>query len=206
MNMRKALFIIAATAAASSSVYADKVSLEQTPPAVQQAIRSKAGANPIEDIDRDTRNGQTTYEASFKQGGTQQELVVSEAGTIIRDVVGPSNGLANSKITIANRSTIPLTAAPPVVQRAIRSNTRGATIESLEKGIWNGQNIYEAAYTQNGQRVVYQVTEAGKPVISPVPATGTRAIASRAANVRYAGLSPTNVPLSASAKVQFLIQ
>jgi uncharacterized membrane protein YkoI len=194
MNMRKALFAIAATVAAASGVYAEKVKLEQTPPAVQQAIRSKAGGAEIEDIDRELRNGQVVYEASFKVGGSQQELQVSEAGTILRDVVGASTGLANSNITLVNKSGTSLNEAPLSVQNALRRRFPGGTgIESIQKGIWNGQTVYEASYFQNGQRMTYQVNEAGHPIVSPTPAIGFQP--------KYAGLSQSNVPLSAGAKM-----
>src|SRR5437762_6001911 len=104
MKTRKALLIFAAIAAAST-VYADKIQFSQAPPAVQQAIRQKAGRHQVEDIDRGMRNGQTVYEASWKgQGGAQQELLVSEAGTILRDAVGASTGLAQQNLTLANKT------------------------------------------------------------------------------------------------------
>jgi len=202
MNTKQALLICAATVAAGSSSFADKVSLEQTPPAVREAILSKTGGQPIEDIDREVRNGQVVYEASFKSGGSQQELLISEAGTILRDVVPPSNGLANTPLTLANRQSISINSAPPAVQNAFRSSLRGFTVESVDKGIWNGQTIYEAAYTQNGQRVTRQVNEAGKPVISPTPAVPQQPKVAAARGPKYAGLSPSNVPLSGGVKEQ----
>src|SRR5437870_2526522 len=87
MNTKKAILILAAAAGAASSVYADKVTITATPPAVQQAIRSRSGSREIEDIDRDNRNGQVTYEASWKNAsGTQQDLTVAENGNILKDV------------------------------------------------------------------------------------------------------------------------
>src|SRR3954465_1591766 len=86
MKTRKAFLVLAAIMAGTSA-YADKVTLQQTPPAVQQAIRARAALRPIEDIDRNVQNGQTNYEASWKDNaGQQQELLVSETGQIMRDV------------------------------------------------------------------------------------------------------------------------
>jgi uncharacterized membrane protein YkoI len=203
MNMHTALFVLAATAA-TSSVYADKISLEQAPPAVREAILSKTGGQPIEDIDREVRNGQTVYEASFKSGGTQQELLVSEAGTILRDAIPPSTGLANNTLTLANRQTVSIVAAPTAVQNALRTGVQGSTIESVDKGIWNGQTIYEASFTRNGQRMTYQVNEAGKPVISKNPAIPAQQKVAKGKSPKYAGLSPNNVPLSGGAKMQVI--
>lgn len=194
MKTRKALLILAA-AVTATSIYADKIELSQTPPAVQQAIRQKAGRHQIEDIDRNVQNGQTTYEASWKSAGAQQELLVSEAGTILRDVAGSgaSTGLAQDNLTLANKTGIALTETPRAVQAAIYRHIPTAPIDSVQKGIWNGQNIYEATYRDNGQLKTYQVTEAGQPVVGKRGATGFQP--------RYMGLADQNVPLSAGSKL-----
>src|SRR5215212_1670272 len=112
MKTRNALLILIAAATASST-YGDKIQFSQAPPAVQKAIRQKAGRHQIEDIDRETRNGQLTYEASWKgQGGAQQELLVSEAGTILRDIVGASTGLAQQNLTLANKTGVSINETP----------------------------------------------------------------------------------------------
>jgi len=198
MKARKALLILAA-AATASTLYADKVQLSQAPPLVQQAIRQKAGRHPIEDIDRNVRNGQTVYEASWKgQGGTQQELLVSEAGTILRDIVGASTGLAQQNLTLANKTGVGLTETPQTVQIAIHNQIPNAPIDGIQRGIWNGQNIYEVTYHDNGQLKTYQVTESGQPVVSQTP------VAPASWQPRYSNLATQNVPLSAGAKVALI--
>jgi uncharacterized membrane protein YkoI len=196
MKTRKALLILAA-AATASTIYADKVQLSQAPPAVQQAIRQKAGRHQIEDIDRNVQNGQTTYEASWKSGGAQQELLVSEAGTILRDVAGSgtSTGLAQDNLTLANKTGIALTETPRAVQAAIYNHIPSAPIDTVQKGIWNGQNIYEVTYHDNGQLKTYQVTETGQPVVGKRGAAGFQP--------RYMGMADKNVPLSAGSKMAF---
>src|SRR5687767_3973811 len=194
MKTRKALLILAAAATASTS-YADKVQFVELPPAVQKAIRQKAGRAQIEDIDRETRNGQVTYEASWKSGGSQQELLVSETGTILRDAVGASTGLAQQNLTLANKVGVALTETPQAVQTAINNQIPNAPVDGVQRGIWNGQNIYEITYHDNGQLKTYQVTETGQPVVSKTPVRGFQP--------RYAGEADQNVPLSAGAKMAF---
>jgi uncharacterized membrane protein YkoI len=194
MKTSKALLILAAAATASTA-FAEKVPFNQLPPAVQQAIRQKAGRTQIEDIDREVRNGQVTYEASWKSGGSQQELLVSEAGTILRDVVGASTGLAQQNLTLANKVAIALTESPQAVQTAIQNQIPNAPVSQVQRGIWNGQNIYEVTYHDNGQLKTYQVTETGQPVVSNVPAGRFQP--------RYSGAAEQNVPLSAGAKMAF---
>jgi hypothetical protein len=196
MKTRNALLISIAAAFTTSSTYADKIQLSQAPPAVQKAIRQKAGRHQIEDIDRETRNGQVTYEASWKgQGGAQQELLVSEAGTILRDVVGASTGLAQQNLTLANKTGVSLNETPQAVQTAIHTQLANAPVDTIQRGIWNGQNIYEITYHENGRLKTIQVTEVGQPVVSQTPATGWQP--------RYSGLADKSVPLSAGAKMAF---
>lgn len=196
MKTRKALLILAATLTASS-IYADKIQFSDAPPAVQQAIRQKAGRHQVEDIDREVRNGQTTYEASWKVSGAQQELLVSEAGTILRDVAGSgaSTGLAQDNLTLANKTGIALTETPRAVQAAIYNQIPSAPIDGVQKGIWNGQTIYEVTYRDNGQPKTYQVTETGKPVVGKGRAVGFQP--------RYMSMADKNVPLAGGSKMAF---
>jgi uncharacterized protein YpmB len=195
MKTRKA-FLILAAALSAASLYADKVSLPSAPKSVQDAIRSRAGRVQIEDLERTVNaNGQVTYQAIWKANGTPQELVVSEAGTIVRDAVGPVAGLAGQNFTLANKTGIALTDTPLAVQNAINSQLLGAPIDTVVKGIWNNQNIYEVTYHQNGRLANYQVTETGQPVVSLAPATTWIP--------RYAGLAESNVAIKAAAKMAF---
>jgi len=189
MKTRKAFFVLAAGLAAATSIYADKVTLPSTPRAVQQAIRSRAGRTQVEAIEREVRpGGQVTYEASWKANGVRQELVVSDSGTILRDVVGPSTGLANENLTLANKTGIALADTPLAVQNAINSQLLGGPVDTLQKGIWNGQTIYEVTYHQNGRLATYQVSETGQPIVGQIPATGWKP--------KYSGLAQENVPLA----------
>jgi hypothetical protein len=194
--------ILAATlATAATTVLADKVPLEQIPLNAQQAIRSRAGRNPIAEIERYQRGDQVVYEAVvyeaiWKTGPSQQRLLVSEAGAILRDALAPTVGQAATTLTLANKSPIAITETPPAVQKAIRDQVRGAGIELVERGIWNGQTIYQASYTRDGQQVQYQVSESGQPIISKGTVTPFQP--------KYSGLATINVPLGAAAKMSYL--
>ena len=163
--------ILTGVLAAGSTVYADKLTLTATPPAVQQAIRAKAGSHEIEDIDRNVRNGQVTYEASWKNNaGVQQEFLLLENGQILRDVPGETpvatgapaantQGWASSE-----RTPISLSDAPRAVQAAIYTQIPNAPIDSVQRRTWNGRTFYEVAYQENGQARTFRVDENGKPL------------------------------------------
>jgi hypothetical protein len=168
MKTRKAFLVLAGALAAGSSVYADKVTLSSTPPSVQQAIRAKAGTREIEDIDRDQRNGQTTYEASWKnEVGAQQELLVSDTGKILRDIpsVAASSAVTSQNLTASSQpaTTVALSDTPRAVQAAVYAQLPSAPIESVQrKTSWNGTTFYEVAYHDNGQARTYRVDASGK--------------------------------------------
>jgi len=210
MKMHKALLILA-VAASDISLYADRIPVSQAPAAVQEAIRSRAGVHHIEDVDRNLRSGQVVFEADWRDnGGALQQLAVSEAGTVLRDVVAPNVGLAQENLTLANRVGVALPETPPAVQTAIHNRIPDAPIDGIQRGIWNGQNIYEVTYHDTGKLKTFQVTETGQPVVSPVPAinetAATQAVAAVATTEwepRYSGLATENVPLASGAKMAF---
>jgi hypothetical protein len=195
MKTRKAFLILAAVVAGGSSALADRVTIEQVPLAAQQAIRSRAGRNPISNIERYQRGDQVVIEATWKAGPSEQRLLLSEAGTILRDSLAPAAGPAVSTLTLANKSPIAITEAPPLVQKAVLEQVRGVGVELLEKGIWNGQTVYQATYTRDGQQALFQVTENGQPLISKTIVPPYQP--------RYAGLATINVPLGAGAKMPY---
>jgi hypothetical protein len=81
---------IGAPAAASTGTRtalsnASKVKFDQLPAAVQKTFTKFVNQSSIEDIDRGTLNGQTVYEAAFKQNGQTVELRVDENGKVVKD-------------------------------------------------------------------------------------------------------------------------
>jgi len=218
------MLILSAALGAGTSVYADKVSFSATPPAVQQAIKARAGSHEVEDIDRDNRNGQTTYEASWKNNsGIQQEFLVSENGSVLRDVAGdgpaatsatstaatgwqPRFGTADQNLQLSGGVKLPLSQAPQAVQDTITRMAQGAQIEDLERATGNGRTVYEAAFKRNGQNTELQVYDDGS-LVRRSPFGGNRWAASRAqtqastaasgfSQPRYAGLADNNQALS----------
>jgi len=63
------------------------VTIDQVPAPVRDAIRAEAGDNPIKEIEAETKNGQTIYEAEWVAGGKEVELKLSADGKIIQKKV-----------------------------------------------------------------------------------------------------------------------
>src|SRR4026208_604530 len=86
--------------------FADKVKLEQLSPELQQKIRAKVGSARIEDIDRNTRNGKTTYEVAFKNAdGKNNELLFEDSGTV---AAPPANPALDSRKLTYNELPVPV--------------------------------------------------------------------------------------------------
>jgi uncharacterized membrane protein YkoI len=75
------------SAAVSSQTYSEgqgKVKFEDLPEAAKKSIQQYAGGASIEDIDRTTKNGETTFEAAFKKDGKHNELTVKADGSVVQ--------------------------------------------------------------------------------------------------------------------------
>lgn len=144
-------------------VHADKVQLNQLPQNVQDRIRSQIGASAeINDIDRETRNGQTRYDVGFKNnGGPQNEYWFDQDGNLLRtngtrvnngniaaaSTTGTSSStdlsmLAGQKI---NRSELPV-----MVQRVVDTKLAGMDINTVQRQTMNGQVTYGIGYKHAG--------------------------------------------------------
>ena len=63
------------------------VTIDQVPAPVRDTIRAEAGDNPIKEIEAETKNGQTIYEAEWVADGKEVELKLSADGKIIEKQV-----------------------------------------------------------------------------------------------------------------------
>jgi len=64
-----------------------KLTLDQVPPAVKAAILAEAGNNPIKEIEAETKDGKTVYEAEWIADGKEIELKVAADGKILKKEV-----------------------------------------------------------------------------------------------------------------------
>jgi hypothetical protein len=63
-----------------------KVTIEQTPPAVQETIKKELVGARLEDIAKTKRNGKTVYETDLIKDGRKWEVVVGEDGQIVSKI------------------------------------------------------------------------------------------------------------------------
>ena len=59
------------------------VTIDEVPAAVKATILKEAGDNEIEEIEEETKNGVTTYEAEWHEGGKEIEIKVAPDGKLL---------------------------------------------------------------------------------------------------------------------------
>jgi uncharacterized membrane protein YkoI len=62
----------------------EEVSIDQVPAAVKATILREAKGAAIKEIEKETKNGKTVYEAEFVVGGKEIEIKVSADGTLLK--------------------------------------------------------------------------------------------------------------------------
>ncbi|HEX7861750.1 MAG TPA: PepSY-like domain-containing protein [Verrucomicrobiae bacterium] len=203
-----------------------KISYSELPESIRKSLQARVKEGEINDIDRQVKNGQATYEIGYKQNGQQQELVLSDDGRILNDSVAvgapaaPVSGRSSvtttssgenqvlpQAVTLSASEKVTLKQLPTEVQRAINTAAAGARIEDIERGIYQGQNVYQAAFKERGQHVEIQVRENGTVLHDPravgasAPRVRGSATSANARPAEYATITSL-VPLSSGSKVE----
>ena len=212
------------TSGGKSALTSGKISYNELPEAVRRSLETRVKSGEVNDVERVVKNGEPTYEIGFKQGDQrQQELILSQDGRILGDNLsalgapapnvsassspsgGPNTPLAQP-VTLSSGTKVQLTELPTEVQRAINTAAAGARVEDVERGTWQGQNIYQAGFKDKGRHVEIQVRENGTVLHDPratgAPSTaGSPRVIGGSRSPEYASVTSL-VPLSASTKVE----
>jgi uncharacterized membrane protein YkoI len=140
------------------------ISFDQAPPGVQKAIKRETAGAPISEIEKETKQGKTVYEAKFTKNGEEYELKIAEDGEVLglkeedededKDKAKEEGEEAEEIIT--------LNQAPPAVQESIKRETAGQGITGIEKETKQGKTVFEAKFTKNGEEYELKVAEDGK--------------------------------------------
>jgi len=199
----------------SSITSSGKIKWDQLPESVKRTAQTRLNARMVDDIDRDVKNGKTTYQIGFKQGGIQKELLLSDDGKILQDSQLPpavasgigtpaastSPNRVTRPLTLSEVQTVPMNWAPASVVALINSNAGGSAITQFQKGKWRGRTVYQATYQMNGQPVQFQIGEDGKVVYDPRSPTSVGVPAGSVLGTASSQASNSLVPLSSAEKV-----
>jgi uncharacterized membrane protein YkoI len=182
---------VAAAAQTQASSYG-KVTLAQTPVAVQNTIKAQLGGAAVEDIDKLNKDGAIVYEVAFKRAGKHTELQIAENGTVVNNNIPAAVAGVTPSIAPPSYGKVTLNQVPVAVQNTIKAQTAGVEIEDIDKTSRDGIAVYEVAFKRSGQHTELVVAENGavlsgglgaaknpSAVVSANPAASTTHVAFR---------------------------
>jgi len=142
---------------------ADHVPLTQLPQQVQQAIKSQSQGEALEHVDRDTRDGQTVYQAEFKREGLNRRVTFDANGQVL-----PDRGVTAKVENALGRDhspSIALNTLPAAVQKTIKEQQGGREVADIDKEMWNGKSVYEVEFKEKGPNSRIYVATDGSMVV-----------------------------------------
>lgn len=191
----KRFVAISVCASALITVQAEKVQIEQLPQGLQEKIRAYTGANRIQDIDMQTKDGQVTYQVGFKQNDQHTELLFNSEGQLLNREGGRE--IAPGKIDYQQ--------LPAAVQQIVNTRVQQGEINDIDRRVKNGEVTYEVGFKHNGVQQELLLSETGRilrDVSYDQPAVGAPANAVSGRRAQTQMLSPTRVQLSSAQKVE----
>ena len=162
---RKLLLMSAACALIASTANfqarADHVPLTQLPDRVQQAIKQQSQGEPLEHVDRDTRDGKTVYQAEFKREGLNRRVTFDANGAVL-----PERGLSAKADASLDRSpSMTVNQLPAAVQKTVKEQQGGREVADIDKEMWNGKEVYEVEFKEKGPNSRIYVASDGSIVV-----------------------------------------
>ncbi|GIK17533.1 MAG: hypothetical protein BroJett003_24970 [Planctomycetota bacterium] len=143
---------IVCLAAALLSAQEIQVTLDQVPAGVRATLLKEAGAGTIREIESETRNGVTTYEAEIQINGGIIEIRMDAEGNVLgRSLETPR--LPAAKLTLDQ--------VPEAARKALSGAAHGAPITAVTREQEDRTIVYEGAWTVNGASFEATVTEDG---------------------------------------------
>jgi len=131
-------------APARAAVDAGVIILAQTPPAVQRTVLANIGNGKVTSISKVLEEGEVSYEVDFTKDGQLRDLRVGENGRLF----SIQRGLAET---------------PPAVQKSIRTQLGGDTLDTIEKMIGSDETTYVVNITtRDGRNHQFTIAEDGE--------------------------------------------
>ena len=131
--------------AAAAEENEQQVSLEKLPAAVAKALKAQAGKDKITNVSKESDDGKTVYEATFKRNGHVHDVTVNENGKLVSD-----------------EEELSASEAPQKIREAIDREFPGARIEKFERIKEGGKTNYEALLSGKKKREEIKFSDGGK--------------------------------------------
>ena len=155
-----AIMVLAATALiearsdASNGEPADEatvISLSDCPHSVQRTLKRESGDGKIDNIVRETDEGETVYEAEIQLVGKKYEVEIRADGTLLEKVLDEED----------EEQTIELQDCPDVVQDTLRRESAGGEIDEIIRETEDGCVTFEAEVEIDGKEYEVEVLPDG---------------------------------------------
>ena len=167
------------TTSTSTAVDSRKISYNELPQNVKDAVSSHIQGAEVNDVDRQAKDGRVTYEIGYKRNdGVQQELLVADDGRILnRGSVAASSGSSTINRPIrrgvfGNRSTASATAnarsmeyedLPSAVRRSAETRLRDGDVKQVYRLVQNGNINYQIDFEkEDGRHQQLLIAENGR--------------------------------------------
>jgi uncharacterized membrane protein YkoI len=150
----KAFIVILAVvgAVAAQPVWAQEetekaVTLQQLPPAVQEAVKAHSKGATVRGFSMEVKDGRTLYEAEMRVNGRTRDLTFDAKGTIVSD-----------------EQQTTLSEIPAAARAAIQKAATGGKLTLVEKVMEGGSTFYEGHIAKAGKEIEIKVDADGTPV------------------------------------------
>ena len=166
--------------------FAENIFYRDLPDQVRKAMQKHR--DNLDRIEKFTSNGQTIYEVQLEKGGF---IYFGEDGSRLTDPSLRSRSLAAAgKLKLNN--------LPAPVKKTFRKEAGAATASNIQIESLNGKNIYDIAFTRNGQADQIRINEDGS-----LAQAGQIGQSQNTGNAAGKTVAAFERPLAASQKVDF---
>jgi hypothetical protein len=128
-----------------------KIKFAECPAAVQKTLQREAGGAKIEEVEKESEDGKTNYEAEVKIGGKNYSIEVAEDGTLLEKELDEEE----------TEVEIKLADCPAAVQKSLQSEVGGVKIGKVDKETAHGHTVYEIDVAIDGKNYEIIVNEDG---------------------------------------------
>jgi len=119
----------------------EQVTLDQVPAAVKATILKESAGGKITEIERETKNGKTIYEAEFLLDGKEVEIQVAPDGTLLGREMGDEDD---------DEDDLTIDQVPEPARAALLKLAGSAKITKAGREKEDGVLVYEAQWTIDG--------------------------------------------------------
>lgn len=129
------------------------IKFSECPVAVQKTLTREARGAKIETVDLESEDGRVVFEADVKIDGKNYEILVAPNGALIAKKLDEDEEENEVEMKLAD--------CPAAVQKTLKREADGATIDKVDKMSKEGRNLYEINVKIDGRNYEVIVTEEG---------------------------------------------